>query len=104
MNTFNTLKATAAVAVLSFSLIGAANAESDTNGGLMNQLMSQKNQVQAVTNSTIDLNAVVIKNESGNNGGLMKEMSPIKIQNQVTESQQAHLNQVVIPAEGDSNV
>ncbi len=101
MNTFNTLKATAAVAVLSFSLIGAANAANQQgsgrmDGGLMKEMMSPANQVQPVVNQTAQANLDKVQFRDGNdkNGGLMEEMSPIKVQDNFSSAAQDRLDYV----------
>lgn len=101
MNAFNTLKVSATVAVLSLSLMGAANAANQQgsgrmDGGLMKEMMSPANQVQPIMDQTAQANLEKVQFRDGNdkNGGLMEEMSPIKVQDNFSSAAQARLEHV----------
>ena len=89
MNTFSTLKTALAVAAVSLSFIGAANATGNHDGGLMKQMMNPTYQVKPITDPAAQnrLHTVVISGD--NDGGLMAEMSPVKVEQHFTAADQA---------------
>lgn len=107
MNAFNTLKVSATVAVLSLSLMGAANAQGAGDGGLMKEMMSPANQVQTVVSQTAQANLEQVVIPADHDGGLMKEMMsktyPTQIKSE-SQNSQARLNSVVIPSDHDGGL
>lgn len=91
----NSMKLSIAVAAVSLSFMGAANAAGNHDGGLMKEMMSSKYQVQPITDAAAQsrLHAVVIPGER--DGGLMAEMSKVKVVDHYTAADQSRLDDVV---------
>ena len=95
MKNLSTLKVSMAVAIASFSFMGAAYA--DNNGGLMKEMMNPAYQPQQITNpaAQAQLHAVQVRGDL--DGGLMEQLSTVKSEEiHFSAADQQYLNSVVL--------
>ncbi len=96
MNTFSTLKTTLAVAAISLSFIGAANAAGNHDGGLMKQMMNPAYQVKPITDPSVQSRLHAVSMSTDQDGGLMTEMTQVKLSQHFTQADQARIDHVVL--------
>ncbi len=92
----NSMKLSLAIAAVSLSFMGAANAAGNHDGGLMKEMMSSKYQIQPITDAAAQAHLHTVSLPSDQNGGLKTEMMPVEKNVTVTASQQTELDDLVI--------